>query len=106
MPAGVILSMGAITSVTSSRSSASKTLSSASTLIGRDDIGGATGIIFSMSSGRLASFPWIKAMRSSRTALFMALRACGSLNAWSMRATSFIFSGPRKELRRNRAKFA
>ncbi|MND09200.1 hypothetical protein D3C83_323490 [compost metagenome] len=56
MPACVIFSMPSVTSVTLSRISASKMLSSLSIMIGRDDIGGAGGIIFSMRSGRPASF--------------------------------------------------
>ena len=51
----VIRSMPSVTRVTLSRIRASKMLSSVSIMIGREDIGGAGGIIFSIRSGRPSS---------------------------------------------------
>ena len=63
------------------------------------------GIIFSISSGRLASFALMKAILPSRTNLLAALRACSSSKSGSIRAPIRVESGFRSALRRKRSKF-
>src|SRR5580692_7376428 len=77
----------------------------ASTITGRDEYGGATGVIFSIRSGRDASLLRRNASCDSLMFLLRALLACSSLNSGSIRTVFMANSGPVIWLTRNRMKF-